>query len=362
MSVHIGIELTFIPNLSGRRKEFLRRSDCRAAVGVLNALLRSDLKTRLFKAHVEVLHRKTWQHDVDSWCVEVTHPAINAESFLYDYSDNRERFELLYAHAYSLNLHPRIEWMRRDGTTVFAAGGGSHLHLGMNLFEESCHNLSRLHHFERLVALDFVQRPYIRWLFACHYDDLNSRPCNTWSYLDNDPDTSLTRDAIDRLVTDVQVTSNISPRWSSDSKRIYASWENRFFTDMPATYDELRFHVSFLTRWTDYFVNGLTETDPVAFIAEHQRFSLTEDSFNQLVTDESYLVDEMTAFFTRIGLDYAPQLDTLYRRNLVNRLAYGLTRSPKTVPESAGMTTTTPYITLSFTSTSPTVVDTPVLA
>jgi len=343
MDLQLGVELTLLPKVPGRYKEFLRKPDAIRAASQLNAALRasphSQLHTLRAKADIFRIKEMTringhyhlgydWQPH-NSWCIEVNGKPINSADFVY--RGNQKAFEDFYRIAASLNLYPRFEHTKRDGTVVQNATGGNHWHTSIALWRECPNYFIKLHCLQRFLVLDFANTPSIRWFFSQWFDDTNSHNLATWT----DPDKvakmfakNRTRESGFDLVTDDVLSSlNMQQRFTAHGKAIFPTWEHRY-TDMPANEEELRFQATFLHKWFQFYSDGIVGENVVDFFKDHSRFTLTQRSFNRQVREPDYCKEQLLAFFRKIGVDIAHQvgiIDTIFNRNCLNRLNHGKT-------------------------------------
>ena len=174
--MQFGTELTFVPNKIGKWKEFLSEKEAKT----VNALFSQRVKklNRLsayygatYKSKADFFRAFSQEHR--AWCIEVNN--ILPISYICFYKDEIvNHFDSLVREAKKINLYPRIVKETKNAIKYWPTGGG-HIHVSMAVIGGSNRFLYDLYWLEKNLAIDFVNRPYIRWLFAEWSDNQNSR-------------------------------------------------------------------------------------------------------------------------------------------------------------------------------------------
>lgn len=253
--MRLGLELTFVPDLPGRDKEFTSEAQAQRAAKRLFRLLK-DVNYELLTVYDTILwpkaerFRRTSAGNVqaalgvdnrewEAWIVEV----VNLENPTDSAHWKDKRFVRLMQRAFdvakSMGLLPRI---RRRG--VHVPTGGGHIHHGItDLFSDDTQFTVKLAAFEKALFVEYANRPYIRWLFSEWFDVAhNSRVSLNLGQIEN-ADTQYAY-----LVG--LYSSGINRRFSCDQKLPYFTFEHRYF-DMPPNARQLALQMRFLIAWIE---------------------------------------------------------------------------------------------------------------
>ncbi len=174
-----------------------------------------------------------------------------------------------------------------------------------DLFTDDAQFMPKLSVFERNLFLDYVNRPYVRWLFAEWFDvDENSEVIKPEHIANTGPDHayhwSLWRGGIRR-------------RFSQTAKTPYSAYEFRFF-DMPPTVKQLSLQVRFLIAWVSHH-------QAKVFAGQAVEVTITQESFDKL-RNLRHAWSTISAFLTELKLnprDYRPFFEDQY----INRMRHG---------------------------------------
>lgn len=180
--------------------------------------------------------------------------------------------------------------------------GGCHFHVGMDLFAFDRHFYTNLGTFHDRLARDYANRPYIRWLFAQWFDDLNSRTIYN--------EESFDEIAHQDLIQWADIRAAINARFASGGKTRYPTFEFRFFSMSTAA--EVRLMARFLIHWIDH-VKEMKATPEV---------TIKPRDFHDRFRDLKGIEREIAAWFTELKLSWQHYVP-FFKRNYVNRIRYG---------------------------------------
>lgn len=355
LPIQCGLELTFQPNRRGKYgKEFRCKQEAEEVAAALNARLSEhewvkDLAHRLgiqpealFKAKADSFRVK-WCVDTkqphDSWCVEVgTHP-LNVWSIMNGSPTWIEALQAVYSRAESLGLYPHVEQVARNGTVKDWPTGGGHIHVSTKLWEQGDRALLNLYLLEKMLCLSFVNRPFLRHLFAQWSDNINSRtavPLDIANVIARERrHKAYGRSQLaDWAHNEALQCQSIVQRFSDNhsGKPQYATWELRWF-DMPRTVNELRLQVGFVDAWLRHYGMQIDQLRQ-AKGAEHDRlarkwskecvtYTLTPAYIRKLQRDLSFARAEVEGFMRTIWVDPEPLLNAFWERSYVRRARHG---------------------------------------
>lgn len=294
--MNIGLELTFL-----RKKPFNGKYGFTHGVGTevakkFNNLIKKLALSDYFYAKCEVYHLGN-----DSCLIEVkTYPPLR----LYHFDPNYGELDTLYNIADQLDLTARIIKNTKDKKIYYPTGGG-HIHIGTDFIRDRGalpeNFLIYLNNWQTNMYTDYANRPYIKWLFAEWFDDLNSQVYD-YEYIKKkaDPVMVLTRE---RLC--------IRPRFSMIKNLLpLPTYEFRFF-DAQRTSADVRLDVNFLEKWITYIPARKGTI----------KLKITQKYFKKL-KNLRFAWGEISAFLTEIGLDpkaYRAKFD----ENYTLRMKYG---------------------------------------
>jgi hypothetical protein len=201
---------------------------------------------------------------------------------------------------------------QKNGVKTYWSGGGSHLHVGADLYDKSVHFYQDIERFHRNIAVQYANRPFIRWLFA----DWMSKDAHhlVWKpgkrgakpkYGDTWED-----DVFYRLV---HQAFSIEPRFMQSSKNSYLTFEFRFFR-MIENAKELGLIVRFVQAWMKSVKADVLQTHT-------EKFTMNRRKWNALMKPDKAW-KEISAFLTEIGLD-PKDYHLFFKRNYLMRLTHG---------------------------------------
>ena len=346
----VGLELTFIPNKPGKWKEFLvKREAIEVAAEFNSKLRRSSILRRVRHAYgLGSRHLFTAKADPfrsffaqgptpphESWCIEINNTPLKFNAMLVegDCLCPSHRYEdalyELYDTATALQLYPHIEEKRKNGTVIDYPTGGGHLHLSTNFWTRGWEYLYRLNLLEEAWCCDYVNYPLIRWLFAQWSDDINSRAGLSPKRLNKErkrinpaePNSSIPGIYARYFMDEC---SAIEARMAHNEKSVYPTYEFRFF-DMPRNPKELLHQIHFLGRWTKFHMDKIEERVKIDVSTTNPANQITATSsyFWKLARNQSFAKEQLSSFFTTLGLDAAPYLAIWWERNYQRRMNFG---------------------------------------
>lgn len=332
MSCSIGLELTFVPYLPGRWKEYRKRQDAVKAARALNRAFAAHPAIVGLSRQMSLVVRNTiwakadifrgYGQDHRAWCIEIGNRPIDAGLMLSKYTSiYRDGFGAIFQCAKKLNLHPHIEERDKDGTLIDYPTGGGHIHVSISdIWRSSANLLLDLYHLERALCIDYVNYPTLRWLFAQWFDDNNSEAVvcsDSW-------DMTSTRDPALTAHKGALISAGIKQRFAQTGKSVYPTWELRFF-DMPRDVNELLLQVTFVYHWFSYHKNRINmwaETGKPTPLKP----TMTPNLYKRLTTDSRFAKQYTALFFQRIGIpskSVRAIMETFWARGYGRRKRFG---------------------------------------
>lgn len=329
----LGFELTFIPRKPGKWKEYRTFEEANEVAKAFNAKLQADsdcmnlsvgntppfvAKADAFRApHVDEAqpHR--------AYCIEVHNEPIRA-SYILNGGFATSALQAVYAIANDLHLAPAIEVHHRDGSITDWPTGGGHIHVSqLGLWDSGssaalCHSI-----LDRTLAIDYTNRPYLRWLFSQWSDNVNSL-CALDGHDLKALQKALKRKRLSNAQLQEWAHGHVEERFAirnrlmSSGKPCLPTWELRWF-DMPRSVKELQLQVAFVKAWFEDRVKRITKSlvreDGVkpsertkhwkAFDKEVLTFRLTPQYWRHLTKDPSFAWAETESFLRELELDPA---------------------------------------------------------
>lgn len=354
VTLNLGFELTFLPRPSKanpwpewRSKEQARRiaaefnrrlRRCSAIVALKSwdkwgsTTLPVWAKEDIFRS--QKLSSTPQPHD--AWCIEVNNIPMCSDYLFSDMGTTQKRaVEAVFTIAAALGLVPRYEERPLKSAQPIKEfpTGGSHIHVGLDIWFTGSRSLMNLWLLERYLCLDYANHPWLRWMFGQWLDDTNHADALTNDQLTEVPSLrrrKISDDAINDTIHEVTLgTHSIVQRCTSKGKPPCPTMEFRFF-DMVDSSDELFLHVHFLTQWISYWVRRLDafEESKVGDPLGTYIFDLTPTKRARLVRDPEYAQRQARAFMAKIGV--APEIvqkiiDAFWERCYIRRVKYGKT-------------------------------------
>lgn len=296
--MQFGLELTFLP----KKNPLGFDAETRKSQQILHKFNKylstlSDIsnKTFVFTAHFDMLNYPTSAIEVNGTPIE---------DFHIDLKILKKNLEVLFCISKSLNLTGRHSYVK-NGTRFEYPTAGGHLHHDINLWEKSYTPsfLYKLNKFERNLYIDYANRPYIRWLFAQWFDNINSRV--TLDQKDLPRYGGFKGDIRAKAYGDY---AGIRSRFSGFRKGCLPTFEHRYF-DATKNAEETLANLRFLRAW-------------VKNIPEYRiKSTLTKKYFRDL-KDSRFAWHEISQFLTNLGLQpdtYHPN----FERNYITRMKFG---------------------------------------
>lgn len=340
----LGLELTFCPRRPGSLwQEYRSEAEAIKVAKAFNARLAKDKRIREMADDEEISPRALFVAKADTframwvdgnqphnaWCIEVNSPGPLDPENVVSYGSGwvteeamltQRAIQAIYDVAAALDLHPFISVRnRKTGITREWPTGGGHLHLSTDLWSETSDYHLRMWHLERGLCLDYTNYPFIRWLWAQWFDDINSQlPLNEERTIQMEQaigDSQRRRDRAADVAHEAALKAHaIKQRTAYTGKPTLGTYEYRFF-DMPRTPGELSLQVRFLMRWyafwgamTDAVLNGEDPKERAKAeetFAEVSRYRLTPDYMRRLREDLPFARTEVERWFKeRLSLDY----------------------------------------------------------
>lgn len=287
----LGVELTFLPRA---KPDGFAVGEGRTTVARFNRRLKEAGDTG-FKAKEE-MHGAI--HDL----IEVPSEPLASSVYLVS-PDLERRLNRVFAIAKGLGLSGRISPTHRGVTKVFP-DGGSHIHSSIDMFadNERPDFLPRLDRFQRNLYHDFANRPYIRWLFAHPFDDLNSRVlCHPGK---------IVRNPI-RLGYKVWA---ILPRFTGMRKDHLPTFEHRYFGATQDAHETLC-NLVFVNNW-------MTSLRKTVESGKRLKVTLTSSYFRSL-KQPRFAWREVSDFLTLIGCTPPSTYRETFERNYLTRMKWG---------------------------------------
>jgi hypothetical protein len=161
-----------------------------------------------------------------------------------------ELFSIMKSHG----LVPSL-CKNRNRTEYHYPGGGCHLHVNVPNFIMSPGWYKSMEAFHRNLLIDYVNRPYLRWLFSNWFADSGS------SVIVNTENFKKFKSKKNNIYDiDFFYTNAIEPRYMSSTKNSYLSFELRFFS-MIHNPKELKLIVNFANRWIQHVLKKTQESE-----------------------------------------------------------------------------------------------------
>lgn len=209
----------------------------------------------------------------------------------------------VFAVARELGLSGRISHTRGGVTKVFP-DGGSHIHSSIDLFGGD-HRPSFLHDLARFqcnLFTDYANRPYVKWLFAHPFDDLNSKVV----YAHED----MGSNAVKRVY---EGYTGIVPRFTGMRRHAMPTFEHRYF-GAAQTAQEALDNLVFVNNWVAH-LRKLTLT------RQRLKVTLTPSYFRSL-KQARFAWREVSDFLRLIGCNPDAYREP-FERNYLTRMRWG---------------------------------------
>lgn len=211
-----------------------------------------------------------------------------------------QALDALFRELRTLGLVPTA--VKAGRTERHYPNGGCHFHIGMNLFEFDSEFYTRMSQFHANLAVDYANRPYVKWLFAQWFDDKNSATVfNEQEFIGVNTSTAA-HWAHNR--------QGVMARFAKYHKDPHPTFEFRFFSMGDAK--EVGLMASFLICWVNH----------IRKLNEPLKLSITPRDFQLRFRNPRVIEKEMAGWFTELGLEwqcYRP----FFTRNYLNRLRFG---------------------------------------
>ena len=210
---------------------------------------------------------------------------------------------------------PSAKKKRKDGTLVQYPGGGCHINIGADLFPMSHRFYGQMERFHRNLAVDYANRPYLRWLFADWFSNIahhslwnpDSGPINKWLHANESREDFLFR-------TMIRGTHAIESRFMASNKGAHNTFEFRFFR-MVEDPEELRLIALFTEAWVSHLTFSVYENKTI-------EFNLTKRRWAEFKNSRTVWAQHIAPFIKSLGLkpnDYR----MFFERNYLTRLKFG---------------------------------------
>lgn len=305
---HFGLELTFI----GEDGSDFCKSEADRLVGAFNKRLRTVNKHANktgshFWTKIDSFKIKSWENTRGNrYLLEInnfpTHPISYVE--FTEGNISRDCLQAIFDIGKNLGLAGKVT--KRKGKELLEyPNGGGHIHVQMDLFDNNFSFLRKLADFQENLFIDYSNRPYIRWLFSQWFDNNNSSVTFTENQLwDEFPIINK-----EYILSSVDMSHGIRPRFQNIGKTVYPTYEFRFFNAIESV-KELELQVAFLNSW----IRFVRDRGQISFTLKAKDFK----KFKKLGSAWK----EISRFLKQIGLnpkDYRRFFDENYK----NRILYG---------------------------------------
>ena len=249
----------------------------------------------LFGCIIEVVHRERFISDLSS-----------GGSSLKDQLDG------VFSIARDLDLVARSSF-RRKGVLMLRPNGGSHLHHSIDVFKHGADFLPRLTAFQQALFTSYANRPYIRWLFAHPFDDLNSSVTYNLAELNQKPRMGIVEKMHECPWVAYEGAPGILARFGGARVTVLPTFEHRYF-DATADTKETLANLRFLKAWINSVV-GTTDVN------RPRQLTITPEYFKRL-KNLRFAWQEISVFLCSLGLDPA-DYRAIFERNYVTRMKWG---------------------------------------
>lgn len=304
----ISPELTFIPSrlpheLVDRKKaERLVKKICK------------DLykHSNYFRVKLDPFHEEN--KEGETWCVEIVpFDYFYTTWFTQDkeWNDLKMHFDILWN---IMKKHGFVSTLiqKHHGLEKHWPGGGCHLHYGSSIMPGGVNWYARSQKFHQNLAVNYANRPWIRWLFSQWFADTHLVAVNSqdFKFLKKDSNYFSPTNLFEQSITGYW---GIEPRFMGISyKNVYPTFEFRMFS-MVRNPDELRLIVKFLDSWIQHIryetLNGET------------KFELTKYKLLEMKSlDKSWQICKDYLDFLKLPSD---DYRVFYNRNYSNRIRFG---------------------------------------
>lgn len=304
----LGLELTFLPRKrpaglpSGPKIDALVARFNKALDKRVNGQPYSlcDFRAKseglgLFGRVIEVVHCERHIHHVN-----IDEPAL------------RNQLDTVFSIARDLDLVARSSF-RRQGTLRLRPNGGGHIHTSMDVFPHGADFLPRLTAFQQALFTSYANRPYIRWLFAHPFDDINSSVTYNLAQLKDSGRKGVVEQMHECPYVAAEGAPGILARFSGSRGTILPTFEHRYF-DATANTKETLANLRFLKAWINSVVGTIDVNRP-------RRLIITPAYFKRL-KNLSFAWREISIFLHTLDLKPA-DYRALFERNYVTRMEWG---------------------------------------
>ena len=329
-------ELTFIPRAAPH--EITSKKRGADMVANINAYLQEHLIGRLMMAKLDPHHfpghpeKETYSVEIiplryfeTAWLNKKA-PLQDGET-VNDWGLFKDGINEVFLHLrHKFGLVPSFSRRAKDGSILYWPGGGCHIHYDADQFSIGTNWYERMKAFHTNLAVDFANRPYIRWLFSQWFTDEESSGGLCIITEQNLSDKEIWGDINPLAITAEQVflrtirhSSCIEPRFMGCYKGSYLTFEFRMFS-MVEDAEELGHIARFTEAWVNSLVKKTYEQEIVGN-ARGLQVIITRDQLAAMarIPSSRRICRE---FIESLGLNWKDYLP-FYERHYINRIRFG---------------------------------------